>query len=151
MYTNKEQRGKKEEEKKKRGLYRNFKCTNFYVALKTYRVLHVALLERCPDLLISVFIKGVQVVPAGMGSLASYWSTVVRPMWDLWVGQGYLTVPTNSTGSWGITDNLLRRSCRPMDMMSTPSISMVPAAGSTSLNRATPKDDFPTDANRRLE
>lgn len=36
---------------------------NFHVALKTYRVLDVALLERCPDLLISVFIKGVQVVP----------------------------------------------------------------------------------------
>lgn len=67
MYTNKEQREKK---RKKKGLYRNFKCTNFYVALKTYRVLHVALLERCPDLLISVFIKGVQVVPAGMGVIS---------------------------------------------------------------------------------
>lgn len=57
---------------------------------------------------------------------------------------GYLTVPVKSTGSWGMIDNLLRRSCSPMVMMSTPSIRMVPAAGSTSLNRATPKEDFPT-------
>lgn len=55
----------------------------------------------------------------------------------------YLTVPINKTGSWGMMDNLLRRSWRPMALMSTPSIMMVPAAGSTSLNRATPKEDFP--------
>ena len=55
----------------------------------------------------------------------------------------YLTVPMKRTGSWGMTDSLLRRSSRPMELVSTPSMVMVPAAGSTSLNRATPRDDFP--------
>lgn len=41
-------------------------------------------------------------------------------------------------------DNLLRRSCRPMDITSTPSITMDPSAGSTNLKRATPKVDLPT-------
>lgn len=59
--------------------------------------------------------------------------------------QCYLTVPMNSTGSCGMMDSLLRRSFRPIAEMSTPSIRMVPAAGSTILNRATPKEDFPAE------
>lgn len=47
-------------------------------------------------------------------------------------------------------ESLLRRSRRPMAAISTPSIKMVPPAGSTSLNRATPNDDLPADASHRV-
>lgn len=63
----------------------------------------------------------------------------------------YLTVPTNRTGSWGITVSRVRRSSKPTVQMSTWSMRMVPPAGSTRRNKATPSDDFPGDRESESE
>lgn len=61
------------------------------------------------------------------------------------IKNSYLTVPTNRTGSWGITVSLALRSSRPIVQMSTSSMRMVPPAGSTRRNKAIPSDDLPGD------
>lgn len=62
----------------------------------------------------------------------------------------YLTVPMKSTGSWGMMASLLRRSFRPICAILTPSIATEPPASSTSLNRATEREDFPADTHRKI-
>lgn len=64
-----------------------------------------------------------------------------------WIGLDYLTVPMKSTGSWGMMASLLRRSSRPIWAILIPSMITEPLVSSTSLNRATPREDFP--ANRK--
>ena len=59
------------------------------------------------------------------------------------IKNSYLTVPTNRTGSWGITVSLVLRSSKPTVQISTPSMRMAPPAGSTRRNKAIPNDDFP--------
>lgn len=54
-----------------------------------------------------------------------------------------LTVPLNSTGSWGIMESLLRRSAKPMSFIFTPSILMQPPDSSTRRKSAIPREDFP--------
>lgn len=58
----------------------------------------------------------------------------------------HLTVPLNSTGSWGIMDSLLRRSARPISLILTPSILMQPPDNSTRRKRAIPSEDFPEES-----
>lgn len=60
----------------------------------------------------------------------------------LWAST-HLMVPESRTGSWGTTENLDRSSSRLILQMSTPSMRIRPAAGSTRRKRATPKEDFP--------
>ncbi len=60
----------------------------------------------------------------------------------------YLTVPMKSTGSWGMMASLLRRSSRPICAILIPSMMRQPPVSSTSLNRATPREDFPADTYR---
>mmetsp|Transcript_3585 Transcript_3585/g.13058 ORF Transcript_3585/g.13058 Transcript_3585/m.13058 type:complete len:246 (-) Transcript_3585:1156-1893(-) len=55
----------------------------------------------------------------------------------------YRTVPVNSTGSCGIMPILERRSFRPMLAMSTPSMTILPAAASTMRNRPTISELLP--------
>lgn len=54
-----------------------------------------------------------------------------------------LTVPWNRTGSWGMMPKRDLRSWSPNLQMSTPSIMMVPAEGSTSLKKTCIRVDFP--------
>lgn len=59
------------------------------------------------------------------------------------IKNSYLTVPTNRTGSCGITVSLVRRSSKLMVQISTSSMKIVPLAGSARRNKAIPSDDFP--------
>ena len=52
-------------------------------------------------------------------------------------------VPTNKTGSCGMMDSLLLRSCRPIVDTSMLSIDILPESASTRRNKATPNDDLP--------
>ena len=61
-------------------------------------------------------------------------------------GDVYLTVPMKRTGSWGMMASWPRSSSSPRSAMLTPSTVMEPPASSTSLNRATPREDLPVDA-----
>lgn len=61
----------------------------------------------------------------------------------------HLTVPLNSTGSWGMMESLLRRSARPMSLILTPSILMQPPDNSTRRKRAIPREDFPDESEDR--
>lgn len=61
----------------------------------------------------------------------------------------YLTVPMKSTGSWGMMASLLRRSSRPICAILIPSMVIEPPVSSTSLNRATPREDFPANTYRK--
>lgn len=61
----------------------------------------------------------------------------------------YLTVPMNSTGSWGMMAILLRRSSRPICAILISSMIMEPPVSSTSLNRAAPREDFPAGTQTR--
>lgn len=54
-----------------------------------------------------------------------------------------LTVPWNRIGSWGMIPKRDLRSWSPSLQMSTPSIMMVPAEGSTSLKKTCIRVDFP--------
>lgn len=54
-----------------------------------------------------------------------------------------------STGSWGIIASLLRRSYRPICATLIPSMIIEPPVSSTSLNKATPREDFPANAYRK--
>ena len=50
--------------------------------------------------------------------------------------------PENKTGSWGMMEIFERKSCRPMVLVSIPSIKICPS-GSVSRNSAAISDDFP--------
>lgn len=65
--------------------------------------------------------------------------------------RSHLTVPLNSTGSWGMMESLLRRSARPMSLILTPSILMQPPHNSTRRKRAMPREDFPDKSEDRQE
>lgn len=58
----------------------------------------------------------------------------------------HLTVPLNSTGSWGMMESLLRRSARPISLILSPSILMQPPDNSTRRKRAIPREDFPNES-----
>jgi hypothetical protein len=55
----------------------------------------------------------------------------------------YLKVPLNKTGSCGIIVILLRRSLRPIVVISIPSNSIVPEVGSTNLKKDVANVDLP--------
>lgn len=68
------------------------------------------------------------------------------------IKNSYLTVPTNRTGSCGITVSLVLSSCKPIVQISASSMQIVPLAGSTRWNKAIPSDDFPgNDKSKDLE
>mmetsp|Transcript_6058 Transcript_6058/g.27151 ORF Transcript_6058/g.27151 Transcript_6058/m.27151 type:complete len:320 (+) Transcript_6058:842-1801(+) len=52
-------------------------------------------------------------------------------------------VPANMNGSWGIIAILERSRCSPSVLASTPSMAIVPDAGSTTRKSATKREDFP--------
>ena len=54
-----------------------------------------------------------------------------------------LTVPWKRVGSWGIILSLDRKSCNPISDISTPSMIIRPADGSTIRNKAWMRVDFP--------
>lgn len=56
-----------------------------------------------------------------------------------------------STGSWGMMASLLRRSSRPICAILIPSMIIEPPVSSTSLNRATPREDFPENTHAHRE
>lgn len=101
----------------------------------------MASLQSVPGLLLAVLVEWVQIRPGTTQDMMlphAYHADVPDVL-----RCPNLTVPLNRTGSWGMMDNLLRRSARPMSWMSTPSIRMDPPQRSTSRNRTTPRDDFP--------